>query len=73
MSRRYSRVPQAFFNRKKSNRDQSEEDFLASSWGGEQPDWIESPDQRDVLDEVWYEVSGTGALSGQQRDCITLA
>lgn len=55
-------VLKAFFGKKKGNEDQAQEDLLASSWGGEQPDWVDSPDQRDVLEETWYEVNRGGSL-----------
>lgn len=59
-SRVRSHRPKAFFGKKQGNSDQHHDDFLASSWGGEQPDWTEAPHQRDVLDEVWYEASTSG-------------
>ena len=56
-TRRFNRIPKAFFGKKEGNSGQDQEDSLAS-WGEEQPDWIESPDQQhDSLEEVWYEVS----------------
>ena len=60
--RRNFRQPKAFFGRKngKTDQNQEQEDFLASSWGGEQPDWTDAPDQRGELEEVWYEASVRG-------------
>lgn len=59
-SRVRSHRPKAVFGRKQGNSDQHHDDFLASSWDGEQPDWTEAPHQPDVLDEVWYEASTSG-------------
>lgn len=61
-SYRNIRTPKAFFGKRTGNTDQNQdqEDFLTSSWGGEQPDWTDSPDQRDALEEVWYEASARG-------------
>lgn len=61
-SRVRSHRPKAFFGGNQGDSDQHLDDFLASSWGGEQPDWTESPYQPDVLDEVWYEVSTSGVV-----------
>ncbi|KAL3154809.1 hypothetical protein ABBQ38_011351 [Trebouxia sp. C0009 RCD-2024] len=72
-SRRCSRIPQAFFDRKESNGDKPQEDFLASSWGGEQPDWTESPEQRDVLEEVWYEDDASPEALAQNALAVALS
>ena len=59
--RRCLQNPKAFLGKQEGNEDKAQEDMLASSWGNEQPDWVDSPEHQDVLEEIWYEVNRRGS------------
>ena len=48
-------LPRAFFNSSQNSEPADEE--WGSGWGEDLIDWTEEPEQLDLLDEAWYEVS----------------